>query len=145
MRLRVGDELHHRFGRRGVRHEHEKRKSGNKRDRCQINKRIVAERAIETPIDCKRGGGKQHRVAVRIGAHDHFVAEISAGTSFVLDDDLMAPDFRELLGKEARDRIRRSSRCDRDDDAHHPIWPIRRFLCPRRTIDEVGREHAPGG
>src|SRR5262249_10790815 len=50
-------------------------------------------------------GGKQHRVAIRIGSGGHFIADIGAGTSPVLDDGLLAPDFRELLGDDAGDNV----------------------------------------
>ncbi|MFZ0720863.1 MAG: hypothetical protein WAM99_08320 [Xanthobacteraceae bacterium] len=47
MRFRVGDQLQDRFCRRGIRHEHEKRKLGDQGYRREIRLRIVAQRMIE--------------------------------------------------------------------------------------------------
>src|SRR5262249_32910919 len=68
-----------------------------------------------------------------------------AGASFVFDHNLMTPDFRELVGEDAGDGVRRSSRGHRHDDAHHSIRPIQRFLGPRRSTGKMGRKQQPGG
>src|SRR5262249_6908033 len=51
-------------------------------------------------------------------ARGHFVAEVGAGASLVFDYNLMTPDFRELVGEDTGDGVRRSSRGHRHDDAH---------------------------
>jgi hypothetical protein len=64
----------------------------------------------------------------------------------VLDDGLLAPDFRELLGNDAGDKVCRSSRGKRHNEAHDSIGPIQRLrLRPRGTIAKAEREGGPGG
>src|SRR5262249_28613651 len=64
----------------------------------------------------------------------------------ILDDDLLAPDFRELLGDDAGDNVCRSSRGKRHNEAHDPIGPFQRLrLHPRGTTAKAEREGGSGG
>src|SRR5262249_15780931 len=69
-----------------------------------------------------------------------------AGASPVLDDGLLAPDFRELLGDDAGNNVCRSSGGKRHNEAHDSIGPIQRLrLRPRGTTAKAEREGGPGG
>ena len=121
-------------------------KPGNEGDCRKIRNRIVAERAVKTAVDCEGCRGKQHRVAIRIGSGGHFISDIGAGASPVLDDGLLAPDFRQLLGDGASDNVGRSSRGKRHNEAHDSIGPVQRLrLRPRGTTAKAEREGGPGG
>ena len=135
------DQLLDRMGRRGVRHEHEIGKLGDKRDRREIRNRIVAQRAVEAGVHRQRRGGEQDRVSVGIGARDVFVADVGAGASLVLDENLLAPHPRQLFGEHACDDIRRAAGGDRHNEAHGPIREIGsgRLRAPLPN-EEVGRE-----
>src|SRR5262249_653601 len=64
----------------------------------------------------------------------------------VLDDSLLAPDFRELLGDDAGNNVCRSSRGKRHNEAHDSIGPIQRLrLRPRGTTAKAEREGGPAG
>ena len=127
------------MGRRGVRHEHEIGKLGDKRDRRKIRNRIVAQRAVETGVHRQRRGGEQDGVSVGIGPRDVFVADVGAGACLVLDDDLLAPHPRKLFGEHARDDIGRAPGRDRHNEAHGLIWEISfRRLRARLPNEEVG-------
>ena len=146
MGLRIGDELHDRLGRRGIRHEHEKRKLRDQRDRRQIRQGIVAERAVERGIRRQRRGAVEDGVAVGFGACDEFVADIGAGAAFVVDDDLLTPDFRELLGEDPRVGVGRPARRDRHNHVHGAIGPAARLgLRARRASKEARRASRCGG
>jgi len=121
------------MGRRGIRHEHEIVYLGHKRDRRKIRDRVVAQLAIEARVRGDGAGVEQDGVSVGIGLRHVFGAEVVAGARPVLDEHLLAPHRRELVGKYARDGIRRTSGGDRHDDAHGfaRVAGLRR-LCARR-------------
>ena len=96
-------------------------KNGNfdtSRDRRQILRRTIAQRAIKRPVRRQRRGSVEDRVAVRIGMGDELVADIGAGAAFVVDDDLLTPNLRKLMGDDARIGVGRSARGDRHDHVH---------------------------
>jgi hypothetical protein len=96
------------------------------------------------PVALARMSGRSNTIG--IGPRDHFIADIGAGASPVLDDGLLAPDFRELLGDDAGDNVRWPSRGKRHNEAHDSIGPIQRLhLHPRGTTAKAERECGPGG
>jgi hypothetical protein len=57
---------------------------------------------------------------------DESVADIGAGAAFVLDDDLLVPDFGELFGDDPRIYVGRTARRKRHDHMNGSIRPRRR-------------------
>ena len=54
---------------------------------------------------------------------DEGIADIGAGAAFVVDDDLLAPDFGELLSNYSRVYIGRSARGKRHNHVNSSIRP----------------------
>ena len=54
---------------------------------------------------------------------DEGIADVGPGASFVIDDDLLTPDLRELFGDDPGIGIGRSASCNRHDHVNGPIRP----------------------
>ena len=54
---------------------------------------------------------------------DKGIADVSAGTAFVIDDDLLTPDLGELFGDYPRIDVRRPARCIRYNHVNGSIGP----------------------
>ena len=59
---------------------------------------------------------------------DEGIADVGARAAFVVDDDLLAPDFGELFSNDPRVDICRSARSNRYNHVNGSIWPS---TCPR--------------
>jgi hypothetical protein len=103
------------------------------RDRRKICNRVVAQLAIEAGVRCDGTGVEQDGISVGIGPCHVFAADVVAGAGLILDEYLLAPHRRKLVCEHARDDIRRTSRGDRNDDAHGFGWVarLRRLRAPR--------------
>ena len=75
---------------------------------------------------------QQHGVAVGLGAHDRFGADIGGAAAAILDHHLLAPDFRQLAGDHARDGVGAAARRERHDQAHEAVRPGRSAARGRR-------------
>src|ERR1700724_1388694 len=62
-------------------------------------------------------------VAVRVGIGDRRSGEIGASARLVLNQYLLAPGPRQPVSSNAGDRVGRSARRIRDDNAHGAGWP----------------------
>jgi hypothetical protein len=51
------------------------------------------------------------------------IADVSAGTAFVVNDDLLTPDLGELFGDDPRIDVCRPARCIRYNDVNGSIGP----------------------
>jgi hypothetical protein len=92
---------------------------------------------IKRPVHRQGGAADQQGVAIRIGARDRLGADIGAAAAFVLDDDLLAPDFGQRIGDDAGDRVGRSSRRIGHHEPHETARPRLRASGAR---EEDGRE-----
>src|SRR5262245_56154262 len=77
VRLGIGDELRHRAGGRGVRHDHGIGVLHDKRDRQEVGNRIVAELRIQVQIDGLKVSRKEDRVAIRSRARRSLGCDIA--------------------------------------------------------------------
>src|SRR5262249_12899995 len=108
-----------------VAHKQQERKRAHQRDRRKIAWR-VRQRAIEKAAGHKRRGADEDGVAVGVGAGDRGGRDVGAGARLVLNHHLLAPDPRQPVGSDAGDRVGRSARRIRDDNAHGAGWPVLR-------------------
>src|SRR5262249_26507968 len=81
-------------------------------------------------------------MTVRLRVRDYLVRDVCAAARSVLDDDLLAPALRELLGDDAPNHTGWPCRCKGHDDAHNPARP-RRGACPNGGDD--ARNEQGGG
>ena len=51
------------------------------------------------------------------------VADVSAGTGFIVDDDLLTPDLDELFGDDPRVDICRPACSKRHNHVNGSVWP----------------------
>src|SRR6516225_3970859 len=64
--------------------------------------------------------------AFGVGAGDRRGRDVGAAARLVLNHHLLAPDPRQPVGSDAGDRVGRSARRIRDDNAHGAGWPVLR-------------------
>ena len=81
------------------------------------------------------GSHKDH-VAIRRASRRELAADVSPCTGTIIDDDLLTPDFTQLLRDDARNDVRRTARRKRHDDAH---GFGRITLCPCQRCQGHGR------
>ena len=99
-------------------HDEDVRRIRDHRHRREILHRIERQRRIDARADRERTDvGEQQRVAIGRGLGDDLRADVAVGAGLVLDDDRLAPRFRELLADRAREDVRRAARRVRHDDA----------------------------
>ena len=113
-------------------HGEHRRRDADLRDRREILHRIVRHLGVEAGIDrVGRDRRDQQRVAVRRGLRDLVGADIAARADLVLDEELLAEQFRELGGEDAPDDVGRPAGRERHHDANGPVgilscaWPAR--------------------
>ena len=58
------------------------------------------------------------------------IADVSAGTGFVVDDDLLTPDLGELFSDDPRVDVCGSACSKRHNHMNGSVWPM---TCPRRA------------
>ncbi len=119
----VGDELRHGLGRRGIRHEHEKRKLGDQRDRREIRDRIVVERTVQTWRSPQATRCRTTWYSRRDRHGRRFRFRCWCRRRSVIDDDLLTPDFRKLFGEDARVGVRWTPCGERHDHVDSPVGP----------------------
>src|SRR5262249_62136591 len=83
-------------------------------------------------------------MTVRLRVRDYLVRDVRTAARSVLDDDLLAPALRELLGDDAPNHVSRPSRCKGHDDAHNPGRP-RRGACANGGDDARNEEGSGRG
>src|SRR5262245_37052393 len=87
-------------------------------DRDEVPVGIVGRLGEQARIDHVARGHEQDRIAVgrRPGGGTH--AEVPGGTTLVLDDELLAELFRQLVPDQERHHVGRAAGRERHDDAH---------------------------
>jgi hypothetical protein len=111
IRLRLAHELlYGRRGKGGVHHE-------NDRDRCRERDGSEVAQGVVRQLGIERGArrepgvvGEHQRVAVGRRLRRRFGADDAVRTHAVVDHDLMAPQLRELLRRDAGKRVDRAAR-----------------------------------
>ena len=73
-----------------------------------------------------RDGNDQQRVAVRSGFGGEIGADHAAGAAAIIDEDLLAEFFAELVGDDAPDHVVAAARRERNDQANGPCRIILR-------------------
>src|SRR5690349_12853645 len=118
-------------------HDQDAGTAGNRRDRSEIADDVEVQFVIERRVPCVGRGGEVKHVAVRGSFGDRLGRKSSAGSSAVLDEELLAEMLRQPLGDEPRVGVIytawREARYD-------PNWMRGIVLCPRRA-----RASANGG
>ena len=102
-------------------------------DRSEVLHRIVGQRLVDGRINRDRARlAEQQRIAIGLRLGDEIGADDRARAALVLDHDRLAGILRDLLGHDARHRIRPAARRVGDDE-------LDRFggivLCKRRWCD----------
>ena len=112
-----------RVHRRIFRYHDKVRVLAEQRDRDEIGHRIVVQRRVEHRHDRQRRRAEQHGVAVGRRVGRGVVGDVAARAALVLDDDLLAPDFRQPAGGDARGRVGAAAGREADDQPHHAGRP----------------------
>ena len=157
--LRFGerDEFRHRF-RRNIRIDrHQVRHPCDDGDRLDVLDRIVGHVLLNILVD--RVGARRaddEGVAVRIGLGDEIGGDVAACARLVLDDELLAVFFRELLRHEAAENVGGAAGGERHDEFHRMVRPRcgfgraaqercggkRRAACKNGAPGGSGRSHS---
>jgi hypothetical protein len=144
--LGEGDEVRDRLRRRAIRHHHEVAGRAQQADRRKIRDDVIGELLIKMPIDRLGGAAEQQRVAVGSGPRHQLGADVGAGPSPVLDDDLPAPNGGQPVADDAGDQVSWSAGRERHDQAHEPGRPD---VGPRAAGRQHGSarrgDHGPAG
>ena len=110
--------LHVLHRQRGIDRE-QRRRHPDLRDRREVADRIVRHLGIEARIDrVGRHRRDEERVAVRRGLRDHVGAEIAARAAPVLDHELLAEEFTELVRHDPADDVGRTASRERHHQAN---------------------------
>ena len=130
LRFRQGDEFSQRSG-LDPRIKHQQ--IGGRRhhcDRLEILERIIFEIGIRARRNHVRAGGAHGQgVTVRVGACGDLGAQRAAGTTTIVDDDLLTKTLAKLLPNDARDDVGGATRRKRHDQAN---WLARVRRCLRQ-------------
>lgn len=102
---------------RRVHHQHVV-PGGEQADRLEIAQQVVTRLAAQTGADGVRRGGHEQAVAVGRGARGLRRAEIAAGASAVVDDDLLPQSLGQPGRDESRQNIHAAARRRCHDHAH---------------------------
>src|SRR5262245_27276820 len=120
--LGVGDELGNCFHWYRWMDLHDKRRTGDAGDSCNIADEIETKLIVEGRVDRVAGEDQKKRIAVRLRPHDRLRADIAARARSIVDDELLAQPLRELLSNQTSYCVGRTARRVADDDAHRPRW-----------------------
>jgi hypothetical protein len=126
-----------------MRHD-DQRHQEDVRDRQEVGQRLVGQVGIQAGIDAERAARHDHqRVAVWRGHLAVLGGRDTAAASLVLDDDLLLPLLRQLLGHQAREDIGSLSGRERHDEAHGLVGPrgLRDGRCSKRCARRAGERH----
>src|SRR5262245_3741610 len=99
---------------------HNKRRTADAGDSCNIADEIETKLIVEGRVDRVAGEDQKKRIAVRLRPHDRLRADIAARARSIVDNELLAQPLRELLSNQTSYCVGRTARRVADDDAHRP-------------------------
>ena len=117
MRLRIGDQLRHRFHRQRIGHEQNESGRCDLRDRSEILSDIVRKILHERWRDAEVAHRPhEDRVAIGFGARHRLHADHASGAGLVLDHDGLPEISRHLGRDDPRDRVDGAARRKTEND-----------------------------
>src|SRR5215831_940472 len=99
---------------------HDKRRTGDAGDRCDIADEIEFKLIVEGHVDRVAGEDQKERMAVRLRPDDRLRADIAARAWSIVDYELLAEPLRELLSDQTSHGVGCTARRVADDDTHGP-------------------------
>jgi hypothetical protein len=140
--LQIGNQFLHAGNRHVVPDEQGHRHVGHLADRLEVLQRIERQPLVERRRSRHADMHQQHGVAVRRRAHDLVAADRAAGAGCILDHHGLLEIALELLGEQARHRVGRPSRGERND---HRDRFRGKFLRDARCRQHAHRKPEPAG
>ena len=126
---RVAPGIDQQFFHVGRRHPHIRNDDAGGRtdmhDRGEIGQRIGRTPPQQHVVDAGPRISQEQRIAIRRGIGHRLRADRATGTTAVVDDELLAQSFRELLREQTRHDVIRTPGRKRHDHAH---WLVRVVL-----------------
>jgi hypothetical protein len=122
-------------GRQVLAREQHQRHVGDKRDRREVGRRIVERPLVERLVERMRADRAEHEgQAVGIALRDAQRPGHAAGAGHVVDDDLAADRFAEIVPEDAAEHVDRAAGRERH---HHGERPARPALLRMRESCEA--------
>ena len=105
-------------------------------DWLQITNRVIGQLAVDGRTDDERGCGVEQSLAIGLGMHHQFGADLGVGTAPVVDDELLRERLGQGFGKQPPGLVGSPSRWERNHDAYRTVGPIGRTRSGQKHAEQ---------